>query len=94
MIQLDEGTIARNSPAFGVRPCATPVWITWGDAETSEFARQSQVFHDAWLAQGNQALLEAQPGANHFTAIHGFGDAQSAFCQWLGRHLGVRSILN
>jgi arylformamidase len=91
MIQLDEGTIARNSPASGARPCTTPVWITWGGAETSEFARQSQVFHNTWLAQGNRALLEAQPGANHFTAIHGFEDAQSPLCQWLGRNLEKRS---
>jgi len=87
MIQLDEGTIARNSPVFAVRPCATPAWITWGGAETSEFARQSQVFHNAWLAQGNQALLQAQPQANHFTAIHGFEDPGSALCQWLERNL-------
>ena len=89
MIQLDEGTIVRNSPAFGVRSCNTPAWITWGGAETSEFARQSQVFCDAWLAQGNQALLQAQPQANHFTAIHGFEDVGSGLCRWLGQRLGL-----
>ena len=89
MIQLDDGVILRNSPAFMARPCTTPIWITWGGAETTEFARQSQVFHDAWLAQGNQALLRAQPGANHFNAIHGFEDPGSSLCQWLQRSLCV-----
>ncbi|MCF8168483.1 MAG: alpha/beta hydrolase, partial [Rhodoferax sp.] len=87
MIQLDEGIIRRNSPAFMARPCATPVWVTWGGAETSEFARQSESYRDAWQAQGNQALLQAQPGANHFTAIHGFEQPQSPLCQWLNARL-------
>ena len=91
MIQLDEGTIARNSPVLGARPCTTPVWITWGGAETSEFARQSQVFHNTWLAQGNRALLEAQPGANHFTAIHGFEEAGSPLCSWLQNSLARKN---
>ena len=83
MIQLDDGTIRRNSPAFLTRPCPTPVWMTWGGAETTEFARQSAVFHAAWQAQGNTAELRELPGANHFTAIHGFEDSRSALCQWL-----------
>ena len=84
MIQLNEGTTRRNSPAFLARPCITPLWITWGGAESGEFARQSQIYHGAWLAQGNRALLQEQPHANHFTAIHGFEDPNSSICQWLG----------
>ena len=89
MIQLDEGTVARNSPVLHGRKSMTPIWLTWGGAETSEFARQSQIFHDAWLAQGNQAQLQAQPGANHFTAIHGFEEPHSTLCRWLAGHLGT-----
>ena len=88
MIQLDDGIVQRNSPAFAVRPCTTPLWITWGADESSEFARQSQVYRDAWQAAGNTALLQAQPNANHFTVIHGLEDAQSPVCQWLARALG------
>ncbi len=88
-IQLDDGIIRRNSPAFSVRPCKTPVWVTWGGAETSEFARQASIFHQGWLAAGNQALLQEQMGADHFTVIHGFEDAQSPLCQWLGKTLGA-----
>lgn len=89
MIQLDSGVVQRNSPAFLARSCATPAWITWGAAEASEFARQARVFHGAWLAKGNKALLQEQPGANHFTAIHGFEESGSPLCQWLGQRLGV-----
>ena len=87
MIQLDDGVIARNSPAFAVRACATPLWITWGSAESSEFARQSQIYNDAWYAAGNTALLQAQPGANHFTVIHGLEQPDSAVCNWLAQTL-------
>jgi arylformamidase len=89
MIQLDDGIIRRNSPAFKVRPCATPIWITWGGAETPEFERQSSLLHAAWTAAGNTADLSAQPGANHFTAIHGFEDAASPICDWLAHTLAV-----
>jgi arylformamidase len=88
-IQLDDGIIRRNSPAFSVRPCKTPVWITWGGAETPEFARQAHTLHQAWVAAGNQACLEEQPGADHFSAIHGFESAQSPLCRWLAGTLGL-----
>jgi arylformamidase len=87
MIQLDDGIIRRNSPAFLARPCATPLWITWGGAESTEFARQSQLYRDAWVAAGNQALLQAHAGANHFTVIHGLEQENSGVCQWLAHTL-------
>lgn len=87
LIQLDDGIIRRNSPAFMVRPCKTPLWITWGGDESGEFARQSQTYHDAWQAAGNQSNLQVQPGANHFTVIHSLEDAHSPVCQWIRQTL-------
>jgi arylformamidase len=86
-IQLDDGIVCRNSPLFAVRPCATPVLVTWGDEESDEFARQSTSFHAAWQAEGNRSELLAQPGVNHFTAIHGFADPGHPLCQWLAGRL-------
>jgi arylformamidase len=88
-IQLDDRTIRRNSPAFSVRPCKTPIWITWGGAETAEFARQSEIYHHAWSAAGNTAELRAVPDANHFTVIAGFEIADSPVCSWLSNHLQI-----
>jgi len=87
MIQLDDGVIHRNSPAFMTRPCRTPLWITWGGQESPEFARQSRIYHDAWQAAGNTSTLQAQADANHFTVIHGLEEPASAVCQWLSRTL-------
>ena len=89
MIQLDDGVIRRNSPAFMARPCKTPVWITWGGAETAEFDRQARLMQNAWMAQGNKAKLSAIEGANHFTVIHGFETPDSALCNWLVQQLGA-----
>lgn len=82
-IQLDDGVIRRNSPVFTVRPCATPILTTWGDAESEEFARQSSAFHTAWQAAGNASELQPQAGAHHFSAIHGFEDPSSPLCRWV-----------
>lgn len=87
MIQLDDGVIRRNSPAFTARPCATPVWLTWGSKESAEFARQSNAYHNKWASCGNASELSAIAGTHHFDAIHGFEDPTSALAQWLARHL-------
>lgn len=88
MIQLDDGMVQRNSPTFMVRPCKTPLWITWGGLESSEFSRQSHAYHAAWQAAGNTSTLQEHAGTNHFTVIHGLEDAGSPVCQWLAGTLG------
>ncbi|MBH1963335.1 MAG: alpha/beta hydrolase [Comamonadaceae bacterium] len=87
LIQLDDGVVRRNSPLFTVRPCSTPALVTWGEAESPEFARQSAAYHQAWRAAGNSSELVAVLGAHHFSAIHGFEDPQSPVCSWLHRTL-------
>ena len=86
-IRLDDGIVGRNSPLFQVRACRTPLLVTWGADESSEFARQSNAFADAWEAVGNRCERLAQPGANHFTAIKGFEDPGSALCGWLANRI-------
>jgi len=86
-IQLDDGVVSRNSPLFGVRPCATPALVTWGADESAEFERQSISFHGAWQAAGNRCELLAQPGAHHFSAIQGFADPAHPLCRWLAASL-------
>ncbi|MDQ6685128.1 MAG: alpha/beta hydrolase [Pseudomonadota bacterium] len=86
-IQLDDGLIARNSPLFHVRRCATPLLTSWGGDESAEFARQSEAFHAAWLSCGNRGELLPQPGRHHLTAIDAFEDPQSALCAWLAARL-------
>lgn len=89
-IQLDDGIIRRNSPGLSVRPVKdTAIRVTWGGAETSEFARQARLYHEAGLAAGNRSTLEAVPGAHHYSAIHGFEHPHSPLVNWLARELGA-----
>ena len=87
LLQLDDGLVARNSPLRSVRRCPTPVWTAWGEAETEEFARQSQAWHAAWSGAGNVGLLSPLPDAHHYDAIHGFEQSASPLCRWLSDRL-------
>ncbi|MDT8989923.1 alpha/beta hydrolase [Curvibacter sp. APW13] len=89
MIQLDDGVVRRQSPLHHVRHSGTPIWTTWGAKESTEFARQSTAFHDAWTAAGNRGELSATADADHFEVIHPLFDPQSAHCQWLQRQLAA-----
>jgi len=85
-LQLEDGVIRRNSPLFGIRPCTTPLMVTWGSEETPDFQRQSQAYLAAWGDCGNRAERAQQPGRNHFDAIYGFEDPADPLCRWLADH--------
>lgn len=91
-IQLDDGIVRRNSPAFMARPCNTPAWITWGGNESTEFARQASIFDAAWTAAGNTGELRPIAGADHFTVIGGLEDPGSEVARWLAAKLGAPGI--
>lgn len=88
-IRLDDGVIARSSPLLAVRPCATPLLVTWGGDESAEFARQSTAFHEAWRAAGNRSELLPAAGAHHFSVLDGFADRSGVLCRWIAARLGV-----
>jgi len=91
-IQLDDGIVKRNSPAFMARSCATPAWITWGGNESTEFARQAQTFDAAWTAAGNAGELRPIAGADHFTVIGGLEAPDSEVARWLAGKLGAPGV--
>jgi arylformamidase len=79
-IQLDEGTVQRNSPVRHVRPSTTPALLAWGEAEQSAFAQQSQGMHAAWQQAGNRGELAPLAGADHFAVVEAFEDPRSRLC--------------
>ncbi len=85
MLQFTGDEIARNSPLRAVRRSGVPMVVSYGGAESAEFARQSRAYLNAWTSAGNTGELWEQPGANHFTAIYGFEDRKSGLCQRLLR---------
>jgi arylformamidase len=92
MIQLDDGLVRRNSPLHTVRPCATPIHVTWGGQETTEFARQARTYHQAWLAAGNTGDCAPTALADHFAVLHPLEDPASACSLWLSKKLGVLGL--
>lgn len=86
-IQFNGQQIRRNSPVLHVPENAIPLLISWGTEESGEFWRQSQEFGAAWQARGNPATLHPQAGGDHFTAIDGFSDPDSAFLGEVMRHM-------
>lgn len=94
-LRLDDGLVARNSPQFLIRPVPVPLLVTCGGDESAEFLRQSEDFLEAWTGAGNQGSRLAQPGRNHFTAITGFADPDSALCREvfrMMRHTPARPV--
>lgn len=94
-LRLDDGLVARNSPQFLIRPVPVPLLVTCGGDESAEFLRQSEDFLEAWTGAGNRGSRLAQPGRNHFTAITGFADPDSALCREvfrMMRHTPARPV--
>lgn len=71
-IQLDAGTIGRQSPLFHIPERAPPLVLTCGGAESAEFHRQSQDYLTAWRQRGLSGHFIDQPGADHFAAVESF----------------------
>lgn len=92
MLQLDDGTIARNSPLLQLespppgKPVTTPVLVTWGADESSEFTRQSTTFAAALAATGTPVETLAAAGKNHFSIFDEWTDAGSRTWDWIARH--------
>lgn len=75
---LTESEARRQSPLYWRPPAGRPFDVIVGDAESSEFLRQSRVIAETWGKAGAQTRFEAIPGTNHFTVIDAMPDPQSA----------------
>jgi arylformamidase len=73
-IQLDAGTIERQSPLFHIPHKGPPLVLTCGGGESVEFHRQSQDYLAAWRARGLPGRFVGQPGANHFVAVESLAE--------------------
>jgi arylformamidase len=75
---LTDDVIKRQSPIFDLPKRAAPLLVSVGGDEPDEFCRQSKDYCDAWVGAGLAGEYFEQPGKNHFTAIDGFLDPDSA----------------
>jgi arylformamidase len=85
--RLEEAEAQRLSPLYWRPPAGRPFDVIVGDAESSEFLRQSRALADAWGKAGVLTRYEA-PAANHFTVIEPLADPTSAMVERLAALAG------
>jgi arylformamidase len=74
---LDQATARAASPVFWKPPSHGGIDAVVGEAESSEYHRQSRTIVDVWGKAGLAARYGAVPAANHFTAIAPMADPAS-----------------
>jgi arylformamidase len=84
-LQLDEETVARCSPMRVVRQVSAAVRVTWGERESTEFARQAREFAAALQAAGCAVDSTPLPDAHHFSVLDAYRDPDSDLIRWLAR---------
>ncbi len=86
-LQLTWEEVARLSPLHHLPERAGPLLVSYGGQETAELRRQSEEYLAAWRAKGLHGRRVEQPEADHYTAISGFGDPDSALCRAVVRQV-------
>ncbi|MEZ5647631.1 MAG: alpha/beta hydrolase [Alphaproteobacteria bacterium] len=77
VLDLDEVTIARQSP-LGLLPVhPLNIVMTVGDKESGEFHRQSADFAMAWQKLSCKIMIIPSPGSDHFTVLELLSDPQT-----------------
>jgi arylformamidase len=80
--RLDLEEANRLSPLYWHPPAGRPFDVIVGDAESSEFLRQSRTLADVWGEAGVVTRYEA-PSANHFTVIEPLAEPASPMVERL-----------
>ena len=75
---LNHDIIERESPLFHLPPNAPRLTMTVGGLEPPEFYRQSESYYQAWVKSGLQGNFQPLERKNHFDALDGFLDPNSA----------------
>lgn len=85
-----DGQLARTmSPLFHLPKQGCPLLLAWGEHETAEFKRQSQMYATAWRAQGHSAHVLEVSGVNHFNILM---DLQDPHSELSGSILGLMGL--
>ena len=74
---LDLAEARSQSPRFLAPQCRPPLLLAVGEAESSEFHRQSRSFGQRWAEQGVESRYLVLAGCNHFTALEQLADPGS-----------------
>lgn len=82
---LDLAEARAESPALLMPRVGTRLVAWVGQAERSEFVRQSALIANIWRGCGAETDLAVEPDRHHFDVIDGLADPASPLCEaWLG----------
>jgi arylformamidase len=66
---MDKEAAWRNSPVHHLPKVGCPLVVAWGENETDEFKRQSDLFRVAWQSRGWPCATMEFPGKHHFASM-------------------------
>ncbi|MGB6104153.1 MAG: alpha/beta hydrolase [Pusillimonas sp.] len=87
--RLDTLSAQALSPVFHLPDQGCPLLLAWGEDETAEFKRQSQVYAQAWRARGYSAQTLEASGVNHFNILMDLRDPHSALSRSIHDLMGL-----
>jgi arylformamidase len=67
--KLDKEAADRNSPVHHMPKIPCPIIIAWGENETDEFKRQSDLYRIAWQSRGWPCQTMEFAGKHHFASM-------------------------
>jgi len=67
--RLDKESAFRNSPIHHIPKIPCPIIVGWGENETDEFKRQSDIYRIAWLSRGWPCQSMEFSGKHHFASM-------------------------
>jgi arylformamidase len=86
-LQLTDESAAAQSPLLKIPKRASPLLVSVGGDESNAFLAQSLDYLAAWQAAGLAGEYVPQPGRNHYDAIYGLADPQSALARIIARFI-------
>ena len=79
-IRMDEAEAEAESPMINHHPVTNAAqMVVVGGAETDEFHRQAQMYHDAFSTADRPVELYVVPGVDHFDELNVLADQTSPF---------------
>jgi arylformamidase len=73
--RLDADSARHNSPMLHLPEVGCPLILAYGERETDEFKRQSEIYAEAWKSKGWICSLIELSGHHHFSSMESMNDS-------------------
>ena len=87
--KLDKDAAHRNSPLHHLPKIGCPLILAWGEDETDEFKRQSDLYRVAWQSRGWPCQTMEFPGKHHFASMPDLMYPEEAITKAVFKQIGL-----